>query len=668
MKRIAIYIGILLLVAGCFPDNRNNFMVPDGFGISATNTVLQASLHTGTYSLGIAKSGIGQSAGSVSITVSQPACEEALAAYNKANKKKYKTIGASFITLDKEQLAFDQKDVAQTVTLSWDPEVLAAFVGLDTNYVVPILINSQDLEVKDGRGFVMLHPNRSGINVPQTSVARVVEAKDVEPGLDGKQPELQETVVLDVNLKPAIKNLGIHFPVCIDNSLIDAYNLAHDTQYQAAPEGLVTLVDKEAVIAEGALGGSFRILLDKSVLLKDGKLEEFPDYLIPVRLDEKKLSATLSGKEFELKGLSYNNLVTYVSFTYYAPPPGLSVIRLWGKYSTTGAAWSDYIEGFTAGADRNVAVDDNYVYIAETNTSKNLWAISLADPGIYKKLPVGTVADAGTFYLSCPRIIPNTDANINGGKDVLMVSNMIAGDPTLYIYDKGIDQDPTALGTTTWASRRLGDTFTYWGTLQNGILFFKDFNSTQGTVTLPMSGSLTSKPWLHARIAAPAVTGAGAYFPFPENINKGISTVRGGATSWLTSTTKDLATLEGADNNPTLTELSGYYADAAFRFFQFEGKPYIAYSRQVDASDGRLFILEGEPGESWESMLEARNVIYQAAIQNDAEQEAALEPEASPMASGNSGMDLDVRISGNEVYIAVIKQNVGLSLFRMSMN
>ena len=47
MKRIAIYLGILLLAAGCFPDDRNNFMVPDGFGISATQPVLQASLHTG---------------------------------------------------------------------------------------------------------------------------------------------------------------------------------------------------------------------------------------------------------------------------------------------------------------------------------------------------------------------------------------------------------------------------------------------------------------------------------------------------------------------------------------------------------------------------------------------------------------------------------------------
>ena len=36
------------------------------------------------------------------------------------------------------------------------------------------------------------------------------------------------------------------------------------------------------------------------------------------------------------------------------------------------------------------------------------------------------------------------------------------------------------------------------------------------------------------------------------------------------------------------------------------------------------------------------------------------------MYSGNSGMDLDVYRNGEDIYIAVVKQNVGLSLFRVS--
>ena len=79
----------------------------------------------------------------------------------------------------------------------------------------------------------------------------------------------------------------------------------------------------------------------------------------------------------------------------------------------------------------------------------------MTDPTKVRKLPVGTVKDEGIFSLCCPRILRNTDANINGGKDVLVVSNMAEGDPTLYVYDKGVGEDPSVLNMTTWASRRL---------------------------------------------------------------------------------------------------------------------------------------------------------------------------------------------------------------------
>lgn len=661
MKKTIIWLAAVLLLTGCIRDERDNFMVPDSFGINADDLLQETSVHTGNYVLGISKSGKGQASGKVSISLA----ETALPDYNQAHETDFKAVLPSLVSFDQEMLDFAVEDVTRTFTISWDPELMAQFIAEDTRYVIPLRIQSQDLTVNEGRELVLLHLNRSGVSVPQTNVSRVVEAKDVEPGPGGEQPELQETLILDVNLKPAVKYLGLSFPVCVDNSLIDSYNQAHQTSYVPAPDGLVTLLDNDAVIEEGAIGGNFRVLLDKSVLLKDGQLGEFPDYLIPVRLQREKLTASLHGEDFDLKGLSYGNLVTYISFSYYAPPPGLSVIRMWGKYSTETASWSDYLGDFTAGADRNVALDDNYIYIAETNTSKNLWAISLQDPGIYKRLPVGTVADEGIFYLSCPRIIPNTSADINGGKDVLAVSNMNAGDPKLYVYADGIDADPRVINMSTWASRRLGDTFTFWGSMQGGMLFFKDFSSPDGTVTFKLNG--LNAMWLMGRIVAPAAVGAGSYFPFPDNINQGVSSVRGGETAWLTTASKDLYTLEGADKEPTLAELSGYFADTAFRFFEFDGKRYIAYTRQVSPSDGRLFILEGEAGQSWSGMLEERNVIYQAAIQNDTEQEG-MDDTPSPKASGNSGMDLDVRIAGNEVYIAVVKQNVGLSLFRMSVN
>ena len=171
--------------------------------------------------------------------------------------------------------------------------------------------------------------------------------------------------------------------------------------------------------------------------------------------------------------------------------------------------------------------------------------------------------------------------------------------------------------------------------------------------------------YLMGRLAAPAQTGAAAYFPFPDDINNGIISVRGGETSWLVTASKNLKTLEGADNNATLTELDPQWANCSFRYFTLAGKRYVAVAKQDSSSAGKLLVLEGEGETGWGQIVTAGKLVYQAAIQNDTENEA-LDETPSTMFSGNSGMDLDVYQNGEDVYIAVVKQNVGLSLFRVS--
>ena len=663
MKKTIIAIAAAFAAISCLPDDRNNFMVPDRFGITG-EVVKEASVHTGSLTLGISKSGIGQSAASVEISIGAE-CAQYIADYNTANGTSYKAVDNSLVTLDNSSLSFAVEDVVKTITLTWNPAGMTQFIGDDKDYVIPILLKADKELLNEGHSFLMVHLNRSGVSVVQTRQARIVEAKDVEADAEGKQPELTETITLDITINPAIDALGLSMPVVIDNSLVAEFNSTQETPFAAAPEGLITIVDNNVSIAEGGVGSSFRVVFNKDKLMSGGKLLAFPDYVVPIRVKSEGLTATYKGEEFNLQGLSFGNTVTYFTVSYYEPPKGFSCRRIWGKYSTSAGAWSSYIPGFTAGADRNVTLDDNYIYIAETNTTKNLWAISIVDGESYKKLPVGTVTESGTFYLSCPRVVKNTNPDINGGKDVLMVSNMTEGNPKMYVYNNGIDADPSVIAMETWAGRRLGDTFTWWGSLQNGILFFKDFNSTDGTVTFKMANKVTGTMYLIGRIKAPQQTGAGAYYPFPDDINSGISSVRGGSTAWYTSTTKDLLTLEGADNAPTLEELSGYYADSEFKYFELGSKRYVAYTRQVSPVDGRLIILEGNKTDSWKSIITTRNVVYHAAIQNGTENEGLDETE-SPMASGNSGMDLDIRENGTSVYIAVIKQNVGLSLFQVT--
>ena len=653
MKRISIIITGLLLLNSCFPDERNNFMVPDSFGITSLENVVEASVHTGRYVLGIAKSGKGQTAAAVHINRDQADIQSLLDAYNAEHNTDFQTVTGSMVEMNALDFDFAEKDAAKEVILSWDPDKLANFMGDSDRFVIPVLIQSSsaDVKVNDDRSFLLIHLTRSSVTLKQKGISRTVDKKTVEPDKYGNQPPLQETVSLDVEIDNPIQGLGITYPIEIGTT--------------DAPVGLVKLVNDSVSIPEGGKSGTFQIVLDYSVLLQNGVLNQFPDYEVPLRIKTEGMTATLNGQAFNLQGISYGNAVIPVRFTWKETKKGLSIGREWGMYSTDSEAWSDFISGFTAGTDRNVTLDGNFIYIAETNQSKNLWAINLKDPGNYRTLPVGTVKEEGIFYLSCPRVIPNTDAEINGGKDVLAVSNMAEGDPTLYVYVNGIDNDPVPFAMTTWASRRLGDTFSWWGSWQDGVVFFKDYNSTQGTVTFWLSGRTSGTMYLVGRLAAPAETGAASYFPFPDDINKGIISVRGGETSWLVTASKNLKTLEGADNNATLTPLDPLWANCSFRYFTLAGKRYVAVAKQDSSSAGRLLVMEGEGGDGWGQIVTSGKLVYQAAIQNDTENDA-LDETPSAMFSGNSGMDLDVYQSGGDVFIAVIKQNVGLSLFRVS--
>ena len=662
MKKLTIIACSLALLAGCIPDDRENFMVPDSFCITAGESLLQASVHAGSFTFGVAKNGKGTTAASVDVSLNSSGASAAVDSYNKTYGTEYKALPQGLFALDNSSLSFGEKDIVKNVTISWDPLKVIEVLSDDVAYVLPVAISSSDLEVNPDKNYLLITFLRSSVSIGQKNIGRVINHKQVEPDADNVMPELKEVVILDVNMDHFIKDIGLSFPVRIDNSLIEQANVGLDEPFVAAPEGLVKILTPTVTIPESGESATFKIEIDKSVLLSGGKLQPFPNYLIPITIDTGALSATRKGGAFDLKGLSYGNLVTYVSITYLEA--GLSVVREWGYFSDTSAPWSSFIDGFTAGSDRNVAIDDNYIYIAETNKTKHLWAISIKDPRNYRLLPVETVSDAGVFCLSCPRIMKNTDPAINGGKDLLIVSSMNEGDPTLYVYDKGIDQNPTPMAMQTWASRRLGDTFTTWGTFQEGMLFYKDFNSAQGTVTFKLYGKLTSL-YLVGRVVAPNLPGAGAYFPFPEDINNGVCSLRGGDNAWLTTASKDLFKLEGADNEPILTELGDGYADSAFRYFELGNKRYVAFTRQMGSTAGRVFIIEGSKEQSWKDIILERNVVYQAAIQNDTEQDK-ISDAPSPLGSGNSGMDLDLRIVGEDAYLAVVKQNVGLSLFKLT--
>ena len=364
------------------------------------------------------------------------------------------------------------------------------------------------------------------------------------------------------------------------------------------------------------------------------------------------------------------------------PEPKLVVERVWGKFSTASASWNEYYGG-TPNTDRNVAMDDNYVYIAETRTdAAKLWAISIDDPSDVKE--VNTTGVAGGFWpLACPRVI--NDAN---GVGYLMASNMngigeTGENPRLYIWKDGIDAAPEAIELNcSKPYERIGDTFSFWGTYDKGMLLLA---STTGNVRMWkfVNKILENGTWVNCRyIVTPKVEGVAAYFPFPDDKNHGVYAVRDEVQAYNAAIEDDADAWAGKKNpddptGPRLTAFNlnvapsgtNYFLNAtSFQYIPFNGKKYLAHTRQVSTTDGRLVITEGEDSDTWAQVLAKRHggsIMYQAAIQEDAAMQDEYNP--SPRESGHSGMDIAWREIDGALYIACVKQNVGLSLFKMSV-
>ncbi|MBO6169321.1 MAG: DUF1735 domain-containing protein [Bacteroidales bacterium] len=667
MKKITLALLFTAALCGCMKDDRNKDMVDDSFGITAKEPVIVTSVHTGSCPVGIAKNGKGLSAASVSISSDA----SLLDAYNKANNTSYEALPQSAYSISDSSLSYETEDVVKTVSLSWDAVQLAELIGGRDDMVIPLTISSSDDKVKvnPDRNMVIVRILRSSLSVTQALLLRSVSKRNVEPDDNGRVPSLTETITMDLECTNAIKDVGMDFPVAIDNSLIPAYNASAEEPAVQAPDGLVKLLADNVSIPEGGKSASYKAEINKALLLDgSGKLQEFPDYVVPLKVDSEHMKASFRGEDFSLKGLDYGNMVTYLRIHYVKATGSVVITREWGRYSTAEASWNGYFGG-SAGSDRNLAMDDDYIYIAEFNSTKNLWAIDLHNPENVKKLPVGTVESTGLadIYLTCPRVLRNEDPNLNDGKDILVVSNLATGQKLMmYFYSNGIAADPSPVTFNIWMDRRLGDTWTFWGTVQKGMFYMKDFENATALLTFKQEGRVAGSNSLQGRFEMPDVGGgAAAYWPFPDNKNAGMYGVRNKVNSYSVQFQSDSWSAIGG-NETTSTQLDGYFENCAFQYIEFAGKRYVAYTRQVDGNDGRLFVLEGAATDTWESIVTKRNVIYHAAIQNDFEGEG--EVEASPKASTHNGMDLCAREIGGDMYIAVVKQNVGLSLFKMSVN
>ena len=326
---------------------------------------------------------------------------------------------------------------------------------------------------------------------------------------------------------------------------------------------------------------------------------------------------------------------------------------------------------FGGGQDRNMTMDSEYIYVAQAAGGNGaVKAISIADPAQTKDVKVKTYTpsglDNGTHAVTCVRMLPNTDPAVNGGKDVLVGSNLTLGDGTekltVYVWSNGIDADPDYFVIDSGV-RRLGDKFTVKGTYQSGELHFFDFNDGNNVIRVNMKdgvAGLWGTPELAYATGRYAMPVAGANnigectihpdtaFDGDGNPTAALLTTNA-VNGFFTQNAGNAYVASAWGTDPKLTQTWGY------NFFEHNGKDCIAYVKVAgDRNSASLNIIEDVNGAAdFKGTLEAQAVLFTAPVNG----------------SGNAGHGLGdcatVVVDGVR-YIAVMAQNIGISLYKLN--
>ncbi len=354
---------------------------------------------------------------------------------------------------------------------------------------------------------------------------------------------------------------------------------------------------------------------------------------------------------------------------------GLYVTTLWQLVAPDAeTAWTTKYLKSSNGIDRNVAMDAENIYIAEFKAnSKNVYAINIAnttsEEASYKILPNGTITEDGanSINVSCARVIKK-----DNGDPVLVVGRLgetdVKDGHKLYVYDQGLDKDPSVITYSTFNATRFGDTFTLYGTYEKCLMFTAPMNPN-GIKTIPFDNGLTKNgAWLHGSLATselnPSIaSGFAAYYPVPDDPKKGVLVNRGWGRWWSITTTDDPWTKEGALTiTPTRlpylsTTPNTDAATSGYNFVEFKGKRYVIYATRLEGfKKGYLVVKQGALTDDWIS------------IATKAETVALEEISGNNKSTGNgSGCDVAVWQKDNCILIAMDMQEVGLACYRMTV-
>lgn len=268
-----------------------------------------------------------------------------------------------------------------------------------------------------------------------------------------------------------------------------------------------------------------------------------------------------------------------------------ALTRVWGWYSEGASLWTNNVTGVSIthpdgyGMARSLALDDNYIYLPKSSAYANIAAVSIANKDSQKALNKSTIAGGSTFVTSFVRVIKNTDPEVNGGKDILLLCNLTSTDSDanqlrLYAYENGVDAAPTKIAGFCWDSansvndwRRYGDRFFVTGTWAAGKVYFPSFNANKSVALSISNGARTAVTQIAAG-AGNSPEGIKDMTVYPESSALFITN---GSVANLVSPTGGKS--NGWDEYILTSSSANGIGTWGYNFFSFKGQKYIAYAR-----------------------------------------------------------------------------------------
>ena len=323
---------------------------------------------------------------------------------------------------------------------------------------------------------------------------------------------------------------------------------------------------------------------------------------------------------------------------------GITASRtLWSKFNSS---W--YTEFTGSGNIRNIAMDDQYVYLVHAG-GPGIYAVDLMNGTFVKSLSTAGMAN-GTHVTSDANVIESD----NGTK--LIVSNLASGATgilKIYAYDS-IDSDPKVLLTYTLGQNyRFGDHFTVEGTWESGRLLFYDYNQN-GVVAVfnIVNGAVSTTPEYITMNVKPGGN-IGAMYKYPYNDTEYMYSGAGGR--------MDVYNVSGLAATHTLEITDGgTFSDAVHgvSFFAVGGKPYMAHVGIYDnRSSARIKIAELK-GETLKASMSGITHPWNFYLAGDSSTSTGA-------SNGNATADAAFRVIGGKVYLAGYATGSGIRVVEL---